>query len=223
MADEADKTPESSQYQAAWQEWDSRSGSAKSQANNWRLACLLSMLVTVLLLISIYLLVSHQKRYVYVAEVSANDNVVNVQSVGETYQPNQAQQVYMVGRFIDNIMSLPLDPVVARKQWLSAYNLVSGRAIQELNDFATETNPFADLGELTRTVTIKNFNAIGNHSYEMTWTTTVYNQNGSVVGSTLYSGIFTVSVGQVADNIQVLLDNPYGIKITHFTFSAEGH
>lgn len=223
MTDKLNERTEHKNYQQAWQEWESRIGSAKTQASNWRLACILSLLITVLLLVGIYRLLDAQKRYVYVAEVAPSDNVMNVQAVAETVQPNQSQETYTVGRFISSIMSLPLDPVVARNQWLYAYNLVSGRAVQQLNDFAAKSRPFAQLGEQSKTVTIKNFNAIGNHSYEFTWVQTVYNQNGAVTSSTLYSGIFTVSAGGAPGTVQDLLENPFGIKIAYFTFSVEGH
>jgi type IV secretion system protein VirB5 len=217
------KPTEHIQYQQAWQEWEERIGSAKTQIRNWQLACLLSLIVGILLLVGIIMLSSSQKNFVYVAEVKPQEGVVNVQPLSQNYQPSQAQEAYMVGKFIDSIMSLPLDPVVARDHWLYAYGIAQGRAISQLNDYAQASNPFAQLGENTKTVTIKNFTALSNHSYQFLWTVTTYNASGNITGSDLYSGIFTVADSQQPTTVANLLDNPFGVYIINFSFSVEGH
>jgi type IV secretion system protein VirB5 len=210
------------QYQRAFDEWDTRIGSAQVQARNWRLACLGSILLAVLLIIGIFMLLLGQKNYVYVAEVSPSSGVVNLQSVDTDVQPSSAEEAYFIGRFIHNVMSLPLDPVVARKNWLAAYDMVAGQAVNALTQYAQQNPPFGQLGNQTRSVSVKNFNPIGNHSYEFTWVVTTYDNNGAVQTIKLYNGVFTVTYLGAPKTIDEIMVNPLGIKIAYFNFKSEG-
>lgn len=213
----------SSTYQRAYEEWSERIGSAKTQLRNWRLACLCCLVIIVLLLIAIISLINGQKNYVYVAEVKPGSAVVNVHSLDRGYAPTQAQETYFIGRFINQVMDLPLDPVIVRNNWLHAYSFVHGRAKNQLNTYARSNPPFAQVGQETRTVKIKQFHPIGNHSYEFTWTTTTYEPNGRVKSTILYNGVFTVADGYHPKTAQAMLINPLGLRIVYFSFSKQEH
>lgn len=216
------QAPEANGYQKATAEWNERIGSAKVQARNWRFAFILSVVALFLLAVCLVLALASQKRLVYVAEIKPQDNIVNLQTVGPVYQPTEAQSEYMIAQFIRSIMSLPLDPVVARTNWFNAYALVTGQAVQQLTHYAQTNNPLAEMGRVTKTVDIRNFHPIGQNSYEFTWTQTQYNQRGSIENSTLYNGIFTLASGFAPKTTGQLLQNPFGIKIVYFSFSTEG-
>ena len=210
------------QYSKAYDEWEGRVGAAKVQLRNWRLACIGSILVAILLLVAIVMVLASQKTYVYVAEVNPQDSVVNLQALNSAVVPTAAQEAAIVGRFINDIMSLPLDPVVARNNWLEAYGLVAGQAQTQLTNYAQNNPPFAELGSLTQSVSIKNFNVVGSHSYEFTWVQTTYNSNGAVQSQKLYNGIFTVVNTGTPVTTRDILNNPLGIKIAYFNFKVEG-
>ena len=216
-----ENTSENLIYQKAYSEWSDRIGSAKTQAKNWRLACLLSLLLLVLLVIAMIAVLNLQKSYVYVAEIKPQDSIVNVKSLDTTYSPTQAQEEYFVSRFIKNIMSLPLDPIVLRDDWISAFSFVQGTAMSQLNNFMQAQNPFALVGKQTQTVTITQYNSVSDSSYEFNWRTETYDDNGKLIGSHLYNGIFTVVQGQQPRTQQELLDNPLGMRIEYFSISNE--
>ena len=209
-------------YEKAAHEWSDRIGSAKAQARNWMVACLLSMVLVILLLLGIFILIHKQKTYVYVAEVKPQDNIVNVHALDKAYVPTQAQQEYFIGKFIRQIMTLPLDPVVARENWLNAYTVVEGKALSQLNAYARANDPFKEVGLYTKVVKIQNYHPISNNSYDFTWTQTVYDAKGIVKSNTLYNGIFTVSLGHSPKTMREMLDNPFGLKLAYFTFTNEG-
>lgn len=210
-------------YQQAYQEWEARLGSARTQSRNWALACIASLIVAILLLVGIIMVLAAQKTYVYVAQVSPADNVVNLQPLNNQFVPTQSQEAHVVGLFIHNIMTLPLDPVVARNNWLQAYNVVTGQALQQLTTYAQQNPPFAQLGNQTASVTIKNFNPISRHSYDFTWVQTIYNSNGAVQSENYYEGIFTVVDTGTPNSVQGILENPLGVKIAYFNFKLGGH
>ena len=122
-------------YQEAFLEWSQRIGTARSQARNWRLAFLLTLAVVVLLVVSIVIALSWHRTYIYVAEVGPGQNVTNLVHVTRDYTPTQAQEEYFIGQFISNVFALPLDPVIARNNWLTAYSMVSGQALQQLTNY----------------------------------------------------------------------------------------
>ena len=221
MMNENEGNPEL-KYQAAAEEWSERMGSAKSQARNWQLACLGSLLILIALIVAIITLVSVQKTYVYVAEVKPQENIVNVKPASEPYIPSQIQQEYFVAKFIKLIMTLSLDPVVVRDNWMTAYSFVEGNAVQQLNNYAQKNDPFMSVGRMTKVVKIKNFHPLSPNSFEFTWTETSYDMKGAVKATLLYNGIFTLVTGQTPATTDLLLDNPLGLKIAYFTFSVEG-
>ncbi len=210
-------------YQKAYMDWSMRIGTSKLQAKNWRLACMLSLVLLVLLVIAMIAVLGLQKSYVYVAEVQPQDNIVNVRSLDQPYVPTQAQEEYFVAQFIENMMQLPLDPVILRNNWLKAYSVVQGNAQGQLNQYVQSQNPspFALVGKRTQTVAITQFNAVSDSSYEFNWRVTTYDNNGKLSGQTLYNGIFTVVQGVPPSNEQELLNNPLGLRIEYFSISNE--
>ncbi len=208
-------------YQKAYDDWSGRIGSAKTQTRNWRLACLLSLALLVLLVIALISLVGLQKSYVYVAEVRAQDSVVNVKAMDEPYVPTQAQEEYFIAQFIKNIMSLPLDPIVLRDSWLDAFAVVQGNAKGQLNGFVQTQNPFQLIGKQTQTVTVRKFDPVSNNSYAFDWAVATYDNNGKLSSTVLYNGIFTVVQGIAPANQQQLLSNPLGLRIEYFSISNE--
>ena len=64
-------------------------------------------------------------------------------AAAEAYRPSDAQIAFHLARFIENVRSLSIDPVVVRQNWLRAYDFVTDRAAVTLNEHARENDPFA--------------------------------------------------------------------------------
>lgn len=214
-------TDHDSPYLKAQEEWATRIGNAKSQLLNWQIIALGSVIISVLLLIAIVIISGKQKEYVYVAEVGPNQSVVNTVSIDQKITASQAQKAYFVSEFINEIMSLPLDPVVARNNWFSAYQKVTGTAVGQLTTFAQASNPFDNLGTMTSAVQINSFNAQSDNSIQVTWTQTTYDNQGQVNKKAMYSGLFTLQQGPTPTDVKSVLQNPFGLKITYFSLNNE--
>src|SRR3569832_2111219 len=149
------QTPEPvTPYQRAAQVWDERLGSARVQAGNWRLAGLASIALSGVLGLTILTQIARSGVVPYVVEV---DRLGEVRAVGpafETYQPSDAQIAHFLARFIENVRSLSIDPVMVRTSWLRAYDFVTDRGAQALNDYARETDPFTKIGTKTATADV---------------------------------------------------------------------
>ena len=109
------ETPEPvTPYQKAAQVWDERLGSARVQAANWRLAALSATSLSAMLGLTVLLIVGRSSVVPYVVEV---DRLGEVRAVGpaiEAYQPSDAQIAHFLARFIENVRSLSVDPVIVR-------------------------------------------------------------------------------------------------------------
>jgi type IV secretory pathway TrbF-like protein len=101
-------------YQRAAQVWDERLGSARVQARNWRLAALGATALSTVLGLTLSTVIGRSGVVPYVVEV---DRLGEVRAVGpafEAYQPSDAQIAHFLARFIENVRSLSIDPVIVR-------------------------------------------------------------------------------------------------------------
>lgn len=219
-----DKTNKSDfdRYQSAASAWSDRVSQARSQLNNWRVCALVSFLVTLLLIVSLVIVVSSRADKVYVAQVGPKESVQSVRLASMQLPANNVQKVYFVSEFINNIMTIPLDPVVLRDNWLKAYNMSMGKAQVSLTDYVRQNNPFSQVGDLTETVKIERFNPLGNNSFEVIWKRDSFEQSGKKNITIRFSGIFTLQQFKVSSNLQQLLVNPFGLKIIFFSINRLG-
>jgi type IV secretion system protein VirB5 len=206
-------------YQRAQQEWDSRIGLARVQAKNWRIMAFLSMFIMLVLLILLITSLSLHRAQVYVAQVTEGGRVVNVAPLTLRYQPTQAQEEYFVSHVIELLRSVPLDPVVAKNNWTTAYQFLTQRAVAELNRYFQENNPVNLLGKKTVTVKIIDINAESDNTYHLDWEETITNMNGQVEGQPVYSGMFTVTI-EPPKTQGAILQNPLGLYIVDFHISS---
>lgn len=209
-------------YQRAYEEWESRMGSAKKQARNWMLASFAVLIICILLLLAIIVEANRQKMYVYVAEVKPQESVVNVQTASQSYTPTVAQKIAFVGDFIKDITEIPLDPVVLNRQWQAALLSVSGRAEDQLKQVYQAVNPLKLIGDKTVTTVVTNANEASNNSFEVTFQSTTYNKDGGIESVKTYSGIFTFSSSISPKTLNQMIINPLGLRIGFFSFSEKG-
>jgi len=112
------ETPEPvTPYQRAAQSWDERLGSARVQAKNWRLAALGSVSLSVLLGLTIMITSGRSHVTPYVVEVDRGGDVLAVGPAIEAYRPSDAQIEHFLARFIEDVRTLSIDPIVVRTNW----------------------------------------------------------------------------------------------------------
>lgn len=209
-------------YQRAYEEWESRMGSAKKQARNWMLASFAVLIICILLLLAIIVEANRQKMYVYVAEVKPQESVVNVQTASQSYTPTVAQKIAFVSDFLKDITEIPLDPVVLNRQWQTALLSVSGRAEDQLKQVYQAVNPLKLIGDKTITTVVTNANEASNNSFEVIFQSTTYNKDGGIESVKTYSGIFTFSSSISPKTLNQMIINPLGLRIGFFSFSEKG-
>lgn len=207
-------------YQRAQQEWDLRIGSSRTQAKNWRILAIMSLLIAVLLTIVIILMFANRKDHIYIAEVTKEGKVVNVAPLLVRYQPTEAQKEYFIAHFVELIRNIPLDPVVAKKNWITAYDFLNSRGAERLSYYFKQNNPMALLGKKTVSVQISDVNPISRDTININWIETTVNTNGQEEAKKSYSGVFTIVIKQPTKS-EEMLRNPLGIRIVDFSIKQK--
>lgn len=213
-------TPEpETPYQKAAQVWDERLGSARLQAKNWRLMAFGCLGLTLLSSAGLVWQAGQSQVTPYVVEVDRLGDVHAVGAAAQAYQPNDAQIAYSLAQFINNVRSLPLDPVVVRQDWLNAYDYTTDRGAAVLNDFARANDPFGKVGKQTVAVEVTSVVRASPDSFQIRWIERRYEQ-GALVSTDRWTGILSI-VLQPPRSEERLRKNPLGIYVNGLNWSRE--
>jgi type IV secretion system protein VirB5 len=206
-------------YQRAGQLWDERIGSARGQAKNWRLMAFGSLVLSMSVSGALIWLSMQSRVTPYVIEVDKQGGVQAIAPAPETYKPSDAQIAYQLGRFIQDVRSLPLDPIVLRKNWLEAYDFATDRAAQILNDYARNADPFKKVGQRSIAVEVTSVVRASDNSFQVQWQEQTYEQN-QLARSERWTGLFTLVV-RTPRTAEALRKNPLGIYIHGLDWSRD--
>jgi type IV secretion system protein TrbF len=214
------QTPEPvTPYQKAAQLWDERLGSARVQASNWRLMAFGSLALATALAGGLVWQSLQNRITPYVVEV---DKLGEVRAVGpavESYKPTDAQIAYHLARFIGDVRSLSIDPVVVRQSWLEAYGYATDRAALFLNEYARTNDPFKAVGERSVSVQVTSVVRVSDDSFQVKWTEQRY-ERGSLAKTERWTAILSI-VTQPPRTAEALRKNPLGLYVNGLDWSRE--
>jgi type IV secretion system protein TrbF len=187
------ETPEPvTPYQAAAQVWDQRIGSARVQAKNWRLMAFGCLSLALLMAGGLVWRSAQSIVTPYVVEV---DSAGQVRAVGEAatpYKPNDAQIAYHLARFLTDVRSLSIDPIVVRQNWLEAYEYTTDKGAATLNDYARANDPFARIGQNSLSVEVTSVVRASESSFQMRWIERSY-ANGAPSGTERWTAFMSTA------------------------------
>lgn len=214
------KTPEpETPYQRAGQLWDERIGSARVQARNWRLMAFGCLGLTCALSGGL-LWQSLQSRVVpYVVEVDKLGEARAVAPADADYRPTDPQIAWFLSRFISDVRSVSLDPVLMRQDWLSAYDFTTKRGAVFLGDYARSADPFGHVGERTVSVQVTSVVRASDKSFQVKWVETAY-ERGSKAGTSHWTAILTIAL-DAPKSADTLRKNPLGLYVDAIDWSRE--
>lgn len=214
------ETPEpETPYQKAAQVWDERIGSARVQARNWRFMAFGCLALAIGLSGGVVWEAGRSTITPYVVEI---DTLGQTRAVGPAiaaYEPTDAQIAYHLARFIANVRSLSIDPIVVRQNWLRAYDFATDRAANTLNDYARENDPFSRVGQRTVTVEVTSVVRSSGDSFDVRWREQSF-ENGVLADTTRYTAVLSI-VLQRPRNEEALRKNPLGIYVHALNWSRD--
>ena len=206
-------------YQKAAQVWDDRIGSARIQAKNWRLMAFGSLLLSAGLASG---LVWQSARGTIVPWVVQVDRLGEAQAVAPAqadYRPTDPQVAWHLARFIEQVRSIPADPIIVRQNWLRAYDFTTDRGALALNDYARANDPFTKVGKVQVAVEVSSVIRASPDSFRVAWIERRY-ENGQLAGTERWTAILTVTIQQPRD-AERLRKNPLGVFVNAINWSKE--
>lgn len=206
-------------YQAAGKVWDDRLGSARVQARNWRLMAFGCLALGLVATAALVWRTGQSLVTPYVVEV---DRAGAVRAVGEAatpYRPTDAQVAYHLARFVSDVRSLVLDPIVVRQNWLEAYQYTTDQGAARLNDFARSNDPFTHVGEVSKAVEVSSVVRASDASFQVRWIERTYT-HGSLSSTERWTAILSIVV-EPPRTEERLRQNPLGIYVNNLSWSKE--
>jgi len=206
-------------YQKAAQVWDERLGSARVQARNWRwmaFGCLL--LAAVSTGDSIWRRTEGTTAIPYLADI-ADGEVQSVRKATPLGDPTDQNIANQLARFIEQVRSLSIDPVVVRNNWLNVYNYTTDRGAAFLNEYAREHQPLKNIGKRSAMVDIVSVVRASDRSFQIQWDERVY-VDGASAGTERWTAILTI-VQQRSREDEKMRVNPWGIYVDGISWSRQ--
>lgn len=155
----------------------------------------------------------------YVVEVDRLGEARAISAAERGFQPTDPQIAWHLARFVTNIRSISLDPVVMRRDWLSAYDFTTRRGAAFLDAYARASNPFARIGDRTVSVQVVSVVRASERSFQVKWTESAF-ERGAPAGSTHWTAILTIAT-KAPSNAEILRKNPLGIYVDAIDWSRE--
>ena len=206
-------------YQQAQQAWDERIGSARAQAYNWRLMAFGALVVLGLATIDNLRLRIGSRIVPYVVEVDRLGAARSVAPAASDYRPTDPQIAWHLARFIEHVRARPADAIVLKQNLEAAYDFTTSEGTAALNDYARQSDPFAELAETQVAVDIKTVVRASADSFRIEWAERRYD-HGQLSATTRWSAILTVVVKTPTD-AETLSRNPLGLYVHALNWSQD--
>jgi type IV secretion system protein VirB5 len=214
------KTPQpETPYQRAAQVWDERIGSARVQARNWRYMAFGSLILAAGFAGALVWQSARGTVVPWVVQVDALGEAQTVAPASADYEPTDPQIAFHLGRFIEQVRSIPADPIIVRQNWLRAYEFTTDRGAAALNDFARANDPFTRVGRQQIAVEVSSVIRASPGSFRVAWTERHY-ENGQLSTTERWTAILTVVI-QTPRSAERLRANPLGIYVNAISWSRE--
>ena len=213
-------TPEpETPYQKAGQVWDERIGSARVQAKNWRLAFFAMLTLSSGLASGLVWQSARGTVTPWIVQVDKYGEAQAVAPATADYRPTDPQIAWHLARFIEEVRSIPADPVVLRRDWLEAYDYVTDKGALALNDYARTNDPFSRVGKAQVSVEVSSVIRASGDSFRVEWVERRYVDN-ALAATERWSAILTIVV-QTPTDADRLKKNPLGIYVHALNWSKE--
>ncbi len=208
-----------SPFARARQEWDDRMGSCLVRARNWRAMAFATAALAVVLGVSLVWL-SFQNRFevVYIP-VDKFGKPGQLQRLNKQYHVEDGWVAYAVRQLVEQVRSIPTDPVVLRENWDRAYKFLAGDAVARMGEYGSSLEALRTGPTKARSVEVRNVLKRSDTTLQVNWVEQTY-RDGSLEDTARYTGLFTYTLRQPS-NEQEAFDNPLGILVTDFSWSEE--
>ena len=214
------KTPEpETPYQKAAQVWDDRIGSARVQAKNWRYMAFGALILSAGFAGALVIQSARGTVVPWVVQVDKLGQAQSIAPASADYRPTDPQIAWHLARFIEQVRSIPADPIIVRQNWLRAYEWTTDRGAGALNDYARANDPFTKVGKQQIAVDVSSVIRASPDSFRVAWTERQF-ENGVLASTQRWTAILTIAL-QPPRDAERLKANPLGIYVNAINWSRE--
>ncbi|EGP54482.1 conjugal transfer protein TrbF [Rhizobium pusense] len=214
------KTPQpETPYQKAAQIWDERIGSARVQARNWRFMAFGCLALSAGFAAALVVQSARGTVVPWIVQVDKLGQAQTVAAATADYRPTDPQIAWHLARFIEQVRSVPADPIIVRQNWLRAYEWTTDRGAAALNDYARVNDPFTKVGKQQVAVEVSSVIRASPESFRIAWIERRY-ENGQLSTTERWTAILTIVV-QPPRDAERLKANPLGIYVNAINWSRE--
>ena len=206
-------------YQKAAQVWDERIGSARVQARNWRFMAFGSLILSAGFAAALVWQSTRGTVVPWIVQVDKLGQAQTVAAATADYRPTDPQVAWHLARFIEQVRSIPADPIIVRQNWLRAYDWTTDRGATALNDHARSNDPFTKVGKQQVAVEVSSVIRASPDSFRVAWIERRY-ENGQLSTTERWTAILTIVI-QAPRDAERLKANPLGIYVNAISWSRE--
>ena len=209
--------PGSETYLAARAEWNERYGSYISQARTWRLAALLSMLVSLGAVGGVVYIGSQSKIVPYIVEVNQLGDALAAQRADVASTPDTRLIRAQLARWIVDVRTVYLDAAAQHALVNEAYGMTDRQSPADgaLNEYFRAHNPFIRAQDQSVTVHVSSVLPISENTWRIEWSEETFKRDGSASGTANWRATVSVSINPPTDSNTILI-NPTGLYVQQF-------
>ena len=214
--------PRTEHHDASRRGWNDRLENERQHANRWRVAALGASATALALAIGLVIAANRPAPAPLVVRVDSTGTAAVVGRAGATdFAPGQTEYRYLLSNWIRLVRAVPMDPVVIKSNWSSAYAFMTPAAANKLNAWAREPgSPLSNVGGSTTQVQIQSVLPVSDHSYQARWLETTYTNAGAIKDVSTWTCTFTVRV-MPPPNDAAAYRNPLGLFIDDFNWNHD--
>ncbi len=212
---------ESTPYQRAKQEWDSRMGDSLVRAKNWRIFATMVVLILGIAVSGLAYGFSQKRVVPYYVDVYPDGNAVSRGVVEGRYGSITEPMIrYQLRSFLEALRTISSDPEVIKNNWVYAYNMIGDSAATILDEYLRDekTNPFLRTKDERVNSKISSFLPISKDSWEVLWEETTRTTGGNLLDVTSWKGIFHITIIE-QERSELLEKNPLGLYVVDFSWT----
>src|SRR5690606_23953282 len=155
----------------------------------------------------------------WIVQVDKLGQAQAVEPATADYRPNDPQVAWHLARFIEQVRSIPADPVIDRQNWMRSYEWTTDRGAAALNDYARSNDPFTKVGKQQVSLDVSSVIRASADSFRVAWTERHY-ENGQLSTTERWTAILTIVI-QPPRDADRLKANPLGIYVNAINWSRE--
>jgi type IV secretion system protein VirB5 len=206
---------EANPYLNARREWDERYGDALSRAKNWRLAAFASLAIASVAVLGITYIGAQSKIKPFVVAIDKMGNPIAMAQPVTGGAINQRIVEAQVANWLWNARTVLSDPAAQKVLIGRVYDMLGSDAAGYLNQYYSAHPPFGYVANVTITSVLP----ISRDTYQINWDETTV-QNGQPQPAQHWkANITTAQDVKLAENPQIMLDNPLGLFIKNITWT----